>query len=189
MPAMNSRTQIVLAIARTAIEEALRIGDLLSPPAAPWLREHGSSFVTLRRKGELRGCIGSIEAWRPLGDDIAENAVAAALHDRRFPPVSAYEFKSLDVEVSLLTRPEALPCEDEDDALRKLRPGIDGIVIEYGRQRATFLPQVWENLPDAPDFLRELKRKAGLPADFWHPELRVQRYGVEKHCEGSISHE
>ena len=87
------------------------------------------------------------------------------------------------MEVSLLTPSEPLPCADEDDALRKLRPGIDGVVIEYGGQRATLLPQVWEHLPDTPMFLRALKRKAGLPADFWHSDLRLRRYGVEKHCE------
>jgi AmmeMemoRadiSam system protein A len=180
---MHERSSIVLGIARGAIEEAVGAGAALARPGAPWLKVHGSSFVTLRRDGDLRGCIGSLEAHRPLGDDIAANAVAAALYDRRFPPVAAVELQSLEVEVSLLTPSEPLAVADEDDAMRKLRPGIDGVVIEYGRQRATFLPQVWESLPDAPMFLRELKRKAGLPAEFWHSDLRVWRYGVEKHCE------
>jgi hypothetical protein len=131
----------------------------------------------------LRGCIGSLEAHRPLCEDIAGNAVAAALYDRRFLPVTHIELDSIDVEVSILTASEPLLCADEDDAMAKLRPGIDGVILEYGRQRATFLPQVWDSLPEAPFFLRELKRKAGLPADFWHPEVRVRRYGVEKHCE------
>lgn len=180
---MTERSRIVLHIARTSIECALGTAAEAGWPEAPWLREKGSSFVTLSRNGDLRGCIGSLEPYRPLAEDIAENAVAAALHDRRFPPLAAYELDTLDVEVSLLTPSEPLPCADERDAVRKLRPGIDGVVIEYGRHRATFLPQVWENLPDAPIFLRELKRKAGLPGDFWHPDLRVKRYGVEKHRE------
>jgi hypothetical protein len=180
---MRERSGIVLRIARVSIEHALGANAMFRPPQAPWLEAPGCSFVTLRHEGELRGCIGSLEARRPLGEDIAANAVAAALRDPRFPPVSADELASLDVEVSLLQPSEPLACADEDDAMGQLRPGIDGVVIEYRGNRATFLPQVWENLPDAPMFLRELKRKAGLPADFWHPDLRLRRYGVEKHSE------
>ena len=185
---MLESRRIVLQIARGALEHALGSGASASPypPESSntlWLRENGASFVTLRQDGDLRGCIGSLEAHRPLGEDIAANAVAAALYDRRFLPVTHIELKRIDVEVSILTPSVLLPCDDEDDAMAKLRPGIDGVVLEYGRQRATFLPQVWENLPDAPSFLRELKRKAGLPGDFWHADLRVRRYGVEKHCE------
>jgi AmmeMemoRadiSam system protein A len=180
---MPERSAIVLRIARGAIEHTLGVGAPVRLPPEPWLEAVGCSFVTLRRGGDLRGCIGSLEAHRPLGEDIAANAVAAALRDRRFPPVAAFELPSLAVEVSLLQPSEPLACTDEDDAMRQLRPGIDGVVIEYGGSRATFLPQVWENLPDAPMFLSELKRKAGLPAGFWHPDLRLRRYGVEKHCE------
>jgi AmmeMemoRadiSam system protein A len=183
---MLERSGIVLRIARGAIEQALGTSAGVARPQPQWLQAHGCSFVTLRRDGDLRGCIGSLEAHRPLGEDIAANAVAAALRDRRFPPVTALELEALEVEVSLLTPSEPLPCTDEEDALRKIRPGVDGVVIEYGHQRATFLPQVWESLPDAPMFLRELKRKAGLPGDFWHPEMRVRRYGVEKHCERTL---
>ena len=184
---MLERSRIVLLIARGSIEQALgAAATTLSSsgrPDLPWLQEHGCAFVTLRRDGDLRGCIGSLEAYRPLGEDIAANAVAAALYDRRFLPVGRFELETLEVEVSLLTPSEPLPCVDEDDAMNQLRPGIDGVVLEYGRQRATFLPQVWESLPDAPIFLQELKCKAGLPADFWHPDLRLRRYGVEKYCE------
>ena len=184
---MLERSRVVLALAHGAIEDALDGRARRRQPDAAWLAEHGSSFVTLRQDGDLRGCIGSLEAYRPLADDIVANAVAAALYDRRFAPVAAHELASLEVEVSILTPSEPLPCIDESDALMKLRPGIDGVVLEYGRQRATFLPQVWESLPDAAIFLRELKRKAGLPADFWHAELRVRRYGVEKHSEAKES--
>jgi AmmeMemoRadiSam system protein A len=183
--AMPERGDIVLGIARRNIERALGANGRERLPTAPWLDAPGCSFVTLRQAGELRGCIGSLEAHRPLGEDIAANAVAAALRDPRFPAVRASELASLEVEVSLLTPAEPLAFADEDDALGMLRPGIDGVVIEYGGSRATFLPQVWESLPEVSRFLRELKRKAGLPADFWHPDLRLSRYGVEKHCEGS----
>ena len=184
---MLERSRIVLGIARGAIEQALGAAAALPQPDSPWLKGIGCSFVTVRRDGDLRGCIGSIEAHRPLAEDIAANAVAAALYDRRFPPLAVFELPAVKVEVSLLTPSEPLACADENDALRKLRPGIDGVVIEYGQRRATFLPQVWESLPDGPLFLRELKRKAGLPVDFWHPELRLRRYGVEKHCERDVT--
>ena len=146
-----------------------------------WLRTPAASFVTLREAGELRGCIGSVDACRPLGDDVARNAHAAAYRDPRFPPVGAAEIPRLDVEVSVLTPRVALAAASEDEALAKLRPGEDGVYLEYQDFRATFLPQVWENLPDPRDFLAELRRKARLPARFWHPELRLSRYGVEKY--------
>lgn len=180
---MSEKSRVVVSIARSAIEQALGLRADLARPDTGWLHEHGASFVTLKWDGDLRGCIGSLEAYRALAEDIAGNAVAAALHDRRFPPVRAGELEFLDIEVSILTPAEPLACTSEADALMKLRAGIDGVIIEYGHQRATFLPQVWENLPGVRSFLRELKRKAGLPGDFWHADLRVQRYGVEKHCE------
>ena len=180
---MPDRSRTVLQVARRAIAQALGATASRAPVDESWLRELGSAFVTLRQDGALRGCIGSLEAWRPLAEDIAQNAVAAALHDRRFPPVNATELDRLEVEVSLLTPSIPLPCIDEADARRQLRPGIDGVVLEYGQHRATFLPQVWDSLPEAADFLSELKQKAGLPADFWHPDLQLRRYGVEKFCE------
>lgn len=183
---MLDRSRVVVQIARGALGCALGRGVPNFPREAvdaQWLREQGCSFVTLRRDGDLRGCIGSLEAYRPLGDDIAGNAVAAALHDRRFPPVTHRELEIINVEVSILTPSEALACADEIDAIEKLRPDIDGVILEYDDRRATFLPQVWEQLPDPRSFLRELKRKAGLPDDFWHADLRLRRYGVEKFCE------
>lgn len=186
---MPERGSTVLAIARDAIAGALGLSAPRRLPDAPWLREPGSAFVTLRDHGALRGCIGSLEPYRALGDDIAGNAVAAALHDRRFAPLAPAELASIEVEVSLLAPSEPLPCRDQDDAIRQLRPGIDGVVLEYGRHRATFLPQVWESLPEPVEFLSELKQKAGLPADFWHPDLQLRRYGVEKFCERNGSNE
>jgi len=154
--------------------------DVAEPPARPWMAEPGASFVTLTRQGQLRGCIGTLEANRPLGIDVRENAVAAAFRDPRFMPLSRAEFDDVRVEVSLLSPHEPLAVGSEKDALNVLRPGIDGVVFEYGHYRSTFLPQVWEQLPDPEEFLANLKRKAGLPVDFWAEQVRLSRYTVDK---------
>ena len=151
-----------------------------APPQADWLGEPGASFVTLTRQGELRGCIGTLEAHRPLGVDVRENAVAAAFRDPRFMPLAFEEFEAIRVEVSLLSPSVPLFVMDEADALAVLRPNIDGVVFEYGHYRSTFLPQVWEQLPDPAEFLAHLKRKAGLPVDFWAEQVRLSRYTVSK---------
>jgi hypothetical protein len=144
------------------------------------LAEPGATFVTLYRAGKLRGCIGTVTAWRPLGEDVRANAMAAAFRDPRFPPLLQDEFPGLAVEVSLLDPPQPLPAADEREALTQLRPGIDGVVLECGRHRATFLPQVWDQLPDPLDFLAALKRKAGLAERYWGDDLRLARYEVRK---------
>lgn len=174
------RAEILIAIAREAIAD--RAGYALERdwPHA-WLDERAATFVTLRLDGELRGCIGTLEAVRPLGSDVSHNAWAAAYRDPRFSPVTSAEISLLHVEVSLLSAREPLSIASERDALAQLRPGIDGIVLEYGERRATFLPQVWEGLPDPLDFLSELRRKARLPARFWHPDVKLSRYTVEKY--------
>lgn len=175
----GSRGRLLLAIAREAIEQ----GPAPFEPFTwrePWLAEPGAAFVTLKLDGELRGCIGSLEARRPLGEDVAQNARAAAYRDPRFPPVHRDERRRLEIEVSLLSAAEPLEASSEEAALRLLRPGVDGVVLEFGELRSTFLPQVWESLPEPRDFLAELKRKAGLPRDFWDPRLRIARYTVEK---------
>ncbi len=142
--------------------------------------------MTLKRSGELRGCIGSLKPLRALAVDVRENAIAAAFRDPRFPPLAAVEFETTSVEVSLLTADERLDVRDEHDLLVRLRPGVDGLVLEYGRHRATFLPQVWESLPEPRSFLAALKRKAGLPGDFWSPQVNVSRYGVTKWAESEF---
>jgi hypothetical protein len=172
------RGRVLLAIAHEAIEHD---DDPLEACAweEPWLREWGATFVTLRLEGELCGCIGSIEPRRALGDDVAHNARAAS-RDSRFPRLARAMLPRLDVEVSLLSSREPVVAESEAHALSLLRPGLDGIVLEYGVHCATFLPQVWESLADPLEFLSELRRKARLPSRFWHPELRISRYTVEK---------
>ena len=174
------RATTLIAIARAAIARAERPS---SPGAwnSGWLLEEGASFVTLKLEGELRGCIGSVDPHRALGDDVAHNAYGAAYRDPRFPPVADDERARLQVEVSVLTPRRAFTAPSEEAALGELRPGVDGIYLEFDGMRATFLPQVWESIVDPLDFLCELRRKAGLPRRFWHERLKLSRYTVEKY--------
>jgi len=173
----------LLRLARAAI------GEQLGKPAPAGasqarLQEPGATFVTLTQQGHLRGCIGTLEAHRALLHDVRENALAAAFRDPRFSPLAEDEFEITRVEVSLLTTPEPLAFRDEADFMAQLRPGVDGIVFQYGRHRSTFLPQVWESLPEPQQFMQQLKRKAGLPPNFWHEEVSIARYEVTKWKEG-----
>ena len=174
------RRSTLLAIAHEAIGEP-REPDAPGEWPDAWLRLRAATFVTLRMQGELRGCIGSIDARRPLGDDVAHNAYAAAYRDPRFPPLARDDRPRIAVEVSVLSPRVRIEAAREEDAAVRLRPGVDGVVVEYQDLRATFLPQVWENIPDPFEFLRSLKRKAGLPERFWHGELKLWRYSVEKY--------
>jgi AmmeMemoRadiSam system protein A len=172
----------LLTIARNAI--GARFGKAaLAVPAQSALSEldrPGATFVTLTQAGQLRGCIGSLEAYRPLAIDVAENALAAAFSDPRFPPLTGDELERTRVEVSLLAAAEPMHFADEADALAQLRPGVDGVILTRGRQRATFLPQVWESLTRPQQFIAQLKLKAGLPADYWDGQITLARYGVQK---------
>jgi AmmeMemoRadiSam system protein A len=169
----------LIATARGAIDAAFGRPEARVRPHAA-LDRPGATFVTLKQDGELRGCIGSLEAHRLLAIDVRRNALAAAFSDPRFPPLVAQELDVTTVEVSLLSPASRVEVADEEDLLARLDPGVDGIVLELGRRRATFLPQVWETLPDPRDFIGALKRKAGMPANFWSPEMRVSRYTVSK---------
>ena len=168
----------LLRIARGAIEGRL-LGSARAVEA-PFLAQSGATFVTLTRDGALRGCIGSLQAARPLGIDVAENALGAAFRDPRFTPVDAAEWQRCRVEVSLLSTPKPIRFADEADLLAQIREGEDGLILEAEGRRATFLPQVWEGLPEKRRFLRELARKAGLPADIRLGRCRVSRYRVVK---------
>lgn len=171
----------LLAVARRAIEAGLEGTRLRVPLAsAPEpLRAVRATFVTLKIGIELRGCIGTLEARRTLVEDVAWNAHAAAFDDPRFPPLTRAEFERVDVHLSLLSLPDPLSFRSEQDLLAQIRPYTDGLVLEEGRRRGTFLPAVWEQLPDAAEFLRHLKRKAGLPPDYWSETVRVSRYTAE----------
>ena len=169
---------VLLQVARAAIEARLS-GSACTVDAA-WLQQPGATFVTLTQDGSLRGCIGSLQASRPLGLDVAENALGAAFRDPRFAPISAQEWPRCRVEVSLLSAPKLVAFADEADLLAQLVPGEDGVILEAEGRRATFLPQVWESLPDKRQFLRELARKAGLPADIRLGRCCISRYRVAK---------
>ena len=171
--------QTLLILARNAIEQRFG-GNAKAYAPCPELAQNGATFVTLTQNGNLRGCIGSLEAYRPLLTDVADNALAAAFRDPRFPPLGHEELAFTQVEVSLLDVPKPMEFAGEADALARLRPGIDGLILSYGHRRATFLPQVWESLPDRQQFMAHLKMKAGLPADFWDDGITLSRYGVQK---------
>lgn len=175
----TSYGEILLPIARSSIAQEL--GQSLSATEdAVWLQENGACFVTLTQNGELRGCIGTLEAHRPLLLDVKANARAAAFQDPRFAPLTAVEFEYTEVEISLLSSMQQLDFASEQDALAQLQPEIDGILFEFGRYRSTFLPQVWEQLPEPAEFMAHLKHKAGLKPDFWAAEVRLYRYTVSK---------
>lgn len=181
--ANNEQGRILLHIARNAIRRALRVSYVvmrMNDGDKIWLSRPGATFVTLTQHGELRGCIGSLQACDPLIDDVSNNAVSAAVRDPRFMPLTADELDSVSVEVSLLSELQPLKFTSEDDVLAQLRPEIDGVVFEYGPYRSTFLPQVWESLPQPSQFLAKLKSKARLPEDFWNDEIQLSRYTVSK---------
>jgi AmmeMemoRadiSam system protein A len=178
----NEAGQVLLQIARAAISRELGVQQEMHEDAQ-WLHDQGACFVTLRQAEDLRGCIGTLRAHRPLVEDVKANALGAAFRDPRFSPLVARELEITRVEVSLLSQVEELTCKREREALAKLRPGIDGVIFEYGYHHSTFLPQVWAELPDPADFVAHLKQKAGLPPDFWDPEVKLGRYTVSKWCE------
>lgn len=174
------RRSILAAWARACIDERLG-GSQAAMPDGDWLREPAATFVTLEwADGSLQGCIGNLEPHMRLGDAIARNAVAAAFDDPRNRPLDRRSAARLTVDISLLSPLEEMTFRDEAEAMAQLRPGVDGALLEWGRHRGTFLPQVWDSLPRREDFFRELKHKAGLPSDFWAPGVRLWRYTVEK---------
>lgn len=179
----SEQGKILLRLARAAIAERFDMSNTTIPHEA-WLDEFGATFITLTQHGQLRGCIGSLEAHRPLAEDVRHNAVAAAFRDPRFPPLSAGELDETDVEVSLLSPAHSLIFNSEPDALAQLRPDVDGVILEYSWHKGTFLPQVWEQLPQPQQFLEHLKAKAGLPAGFWSDDIKLSRYTVQKFSEG-----
>jgi AmmeMemoRadiSam system protein A len=173
---------LLLPLARSAIAAELGL-SLEARQDAAWLQLNRACFVTLMHHGELRGCMGTLEAHRSLLADVRSNAVAAAFRDPRFAPVTRPELAGIRVEVSVLSPLERIVFRDEGEALAQLRPGVDGLVFEYGYHRSTFLPQVWEQFRDAREFLGHLRYKAGLPPDFWDPAVKLSRYTVTKWVE------
>ena len=171
---------LLLKIARDAVFSELE--GKKNPPLADLpneLMEERATFVTLELGGHLRGCIGMLEACRPLAEDVAQNARSAAFEDPRFPPVSRGEIDLLEIHISVLSPPEEIIFSSEDDLLSQIRPGIDGLILQEGFHRGTFLPSVWEELAGKEEFLSHLKRKAGLPAAYWSDTLQIFRYTTE----------
>lgn len=181
-PLSDEARRQLMRIARNSILQGLEQGKALIPAdrdISPELQAQRASFVTLNRSGLLRGCIGHLEAMMPLAKDVAENAFSAAFRDPRFPPLNRLEYPDLEIHISVLSAPEPLPVSSEADLLVQLRPGIDGLILEDGYARGTFLPAVWESLPKPEDFLRHLKRKAGLSDNHWSETLQLFRYETE----------
>ncbi|MDH5378944.1 MAG: AmmeMemoRadiSam system protein A [Gammaproteobacteria bacterium] len=170
----------LLTIAVRSIQYTLEHREIWSPDISsfsdPGLLEEGASFVTLKKRGELRGCIGSLEAYQALVLDVAKNAHSAAFRDPRFQALSPSELEGLEISISVLTEPEAMEFSSEEEVLKQIRPGVDGLILEDDSHRGTFLPAVWESLPRKEDFWHQLKLKAGLPAHYWSAHLRVFRY-------------
>lgn len=181
----SEQGQVLLPIARAAIARAVGVAQA-ADESAPWLAERGACFVTLTQYGELRGCIGTLEPHRSLLLDVKSNAVSAALRDPRFTPLSKEELGITSIEISLLSTTELMVFKSEADALAQLRPGVDGVIFEFNGYRSTFLPQVWEQLPEPRQFMAHLKRKAGLPDSFWADGIKLSRYTVTKWREQPI---
>lgn len=180
----DGESKILLRLARESIEHAVRGEplpplDLKSVPGS--LREHGASFVTLTIHGELRGCIGTLEAYQPLAEDVREHAIAAALNDPRFLPVTESELSRIHIEVSRLSAPRLLEYASGEDLLERLNPHVDGVILKDGTRRATFLPQVWEKIPNPADFLDQLCLKMGARRNAWREgNLQIFTYQVEE---------
>jgi len=177
---VDHRGQVLIQIARDAIDGAFDRPQSTHVNDLPWLQEKGASFVTLKQNEKLRGCIGTLEAHRSLFLDVSENAYAAAFRDPRFSPLTEQELGYTEIEVSLLSPMRPIIFAGEHDALAQLQPGVDGVVFEFGRYRSTFLPQVWEQLPEVSLFMAHLKNKAGLQPGFWDDEVKLYRYSVTK---------
>ncbi len=179
--------QVLLRLARDAMRHGVlghSMPVLQMEALSPALRADGASFVTLTIGGQLRGCIGALEPYQPLAKDVLEHAVAAALEDPRFPPVTRDEIDQIEIEISRLTFPHNLDYRDPEDLLSRLRPHIDGVILRDGFRRATFLPQVWDKLPDKAEFLDNLCYKMGAAPDTWRRKhLDVQVYQVEEFSE------
>jgi AmmeMemoRadiSam system protein A len=174
--------QQLLAVAKTSIQQGLESGRPIKINLADYPRvftEFRATFVTLELHQQLRGCIGRLEATRPLIVDVAENAFLAAFQDPRFPPLVMDELTDLEIHISLLTEYRPIIFCSEQDLIKQLQPNIDGLILEEGHQRGTFLPSVWEQLPEPKQFLRHLKLKSGLATDYWSDTIKVYRYQTQ----------
>ncbi len=179
--------EVLIELARASIERGLGGHEALTVDPYQYpreLRAKRSTFTTLKKDGQLRGCIGTLDPRRPLISDVAWSAYSAAYHDTRFPPLEREEYDGLTVEISILEPLREIHCESQDKLLAGLRPGVDGLVIRDSQRQASFLPSVWKGLPEPERFLAELKLKAGFTADHWSPDMRAWAFEVEEVGEG-----
>lgn len=178
---------ILLPLARLAIAHALGRQPAPAAADAAWLSAPGASYITITHAAQMRGRTGTLEPQRPLGTDVAANAVDAALRDPCFSPMTLADLDRAVIEVAVLSDFEFITTADEKSALSRLRVGVDGVIFRYGRHRSTFLPEVWGQYADPVEFLAHLKYKAGLPPDFWNADVSVQRYTVARWVESPVS--
>lgn len=174
--------KVLLETARHAIQYGLlynKAPTMELEKYSPKIQAHGASFVTLKETNQLRGCIGTLDAYRPLIQDIAENAYAAAFKDPRFPAVKHIEEPLIHISVSILSAAEEITFKSEKDLLEQLRPNQDGLILKYKKNKGTFLPSVWKQLNTPTSFLNQLKLKAGLAENFWHDEIQISRYSSD----------
>jgi AmmeMemoRadiSam system protein A len=177
------RGELLVGWARARLAQKLG-GPFASRPSAAWCAEPGATFVTLHwPDGRLQGCIGSIEPRCAIVDDVEHNVIAAACYDPRARPVVLADVDALDIELSILSPLEPITFEDESSALAAIRPGVDGVVIGWQGERATFLPSMWSRLPGVSEFMHGLKAKAGLPPTFWRADMKLWRYAVDKYVD------
>lgn len=179
----DENKQALLELARQSIRHGLDFGtplrmsrkeqDKLGNP----FNRAGACFVTLKINDELRGCLGTLEPHRSLVDDVITNAHASAFRDSRFSPLREQEFEKIHISISVLTPVEEMFFSSEANLMEQIRPFEDGLILEEGMRKGTFLPSVWEQLPDKNDFMQHLKNKAGLATDYWSPSIRCFRYG------------
>ncbi len=178
----DAERKILIQTARESIQNGLQSGRQLTLALDSFpeiLQQERACFVTLHLNGSLRGCIGTLNAHQPLIMDVIKNSFNAAFRDPRFPPLSADEYHSISLDISILSKPQPMQFSSEQDLLRQLRPGIDGLILTDQGHRGTFLPSVWEQLPAPMIFLQHLKNKAGLPTNYWSDTLRVENYTTE----------
>jgi AmmeMemoRadiSam system protein A len=181
MKITDDQKQTLRKLARNTIEKHLGLDTRPIDTDDPLFQQKSGVFVTLQKNQQLRGCIGSLSAHQSILDGVQDHAVNAAFNDNRFAQVTPEELADISIEISILTEPQPLQFTDASDLLKKLQPGKDGVILKYGYQSSTFLPQVWEQLPDPEQFLSHLAIKAGLPADWWQKEdIQIETYQVIK---------
>ena len=179
----TQQQKILHEIAHRSIEQGLKDKHPLIINLSDYedrLQEKAATFVTLNIDETLRGCIGILEPARPLVEDVAYNSYSAAFNDSRFPPVTLKEVDQLSIHISVLNTPTEMTFDSEEDLIRQLRPGKDGIILEENHSKATFLPSVWDSINSRSEFLQHLKQKAYLPRDYWSDTIRIKRYSVEE---------